>query len=144
IGEQMLLWICARPSVAHNKMIRVSFARWGRGGMGNFLARLKCHSIVAAGAAASALVFSLAGTTPASAGKNDNTLRFASQDVPGSINPYYDINRLVVILADQIWDTLIYRDPDSGEFKSNLATAWRWINDTTLELELRQGVKFHN
>ena len=23
-------------------------------------------------------------------------------------------------------------------------TAWRWIDDTTLEFDLRQGVKFHN
>jgi len=50
-------------------------------------------------------------------------------------------NNLVIgsVDADQVWDTLIYRDPDTGEFKGNLATAWRWLNDTTLELDLRQA-----
>jgi peptide/nickel transport system substrate-binding protein len=43
-----------------------------------------------------------------------------------------------------VWDTLIYRDSDTGEYKGNLAIAWRRIDDRTLELDLRQGVKFHN
>ena len=42
------------------------------------------------------------------------------------------------------WDTLIYRDPKSGQYKGQLATSWKWIDDKTLEMELRQGVKFHN
>ena len=28
--------------------------------------------------------------------------------------------------------------------KPGLATEWRWVNDTTLEMKLRHGVKFHN
>ena len=47
-------------------------------------------------------------------------------------------------MATQVWDTLIYRDPKTNEYKGQLATAWKWIDDKTLELELRQGVKFHN
>src|SRR5262245_16187992 len=44
-----------------------------------------------------------------------------------------------------VWrDSRIYRDPDSGAYRGNLATTWRWIDDKTLELDLRQGVRFHN
>ena len=82
--------------------------------------------------------------SPALAGKADNTVRFSSVDTPPSIDPYFNNVRIGVILADQVWDTLIYRDPVTGAFKGNLATSWRWINDETLELELRQGVQFHN
>jgi peptide/nickel transport system substrate-binding protein len=39
---------------------------------------------------------------------------------------------------------LIYRDPDINEYKGQLATSWKWIDDKTLKFELRQGVKFHN
>jgi peptide/nickel transport system substrate-binding protein len=49
-----------------------------------------------------------------------------------------------VILAYQIWDTLIYRDPKSGDYKGLLATAWKWLDDRTLEVDLRPGVRFHN
>ena len=31
-----------------------------------------------------------------------------------------------------------------GNLVPGLATSWRWLDDRTLELTLRQGVKFHN
>ena len=37
-----------------------------------------------------------------------------------------------------------YRDPKTNEYKGQLATAWKQVDDKTLEFELRQGVKFHN
>ena len=49
-----------------------------------------------------------------------------------------------MIIGHHVWDTLIYRDPKTNEYKGQLATAWRWIDDRTLELELRRGVKFHD
>jgi peptide/nickel transport system substrate-binding protein len=39
---------------------------------------------------------------------------------------------------------LIYRDPRTGELVGLLATAWRWVDDRTLELDLRRGVTFHD
>lgn len=42
------------------------------------------------------------------------------------------------------WDTLIYRDPETFEYKPLLATSWKWVDDVTLDFELRRGVKFHN
>src|SRR5262249_20943194 len=61
-----------------------------------------------------------------------------------TLDPYFNAAFFSAAVADQIWDTLLYRDPETGEYKGNLATAWRRINDKTLEFDLRQGVKFHN
>jgi peptide/nickel transport system substrate-binding protein len=81
---------------------------------------------------------------PAQAGKKDGSLRFAHFDVLQSVDPYFNNQRIGVIIGQQLWDTLIYRDPQTNEYKGQLATAWKWADDKTLELELRQGVKFHN
>jgi peptide/nickel transport system substrate-binding protein len=48
------------------------------------------------------------------------------------------------VLQRAVWDGLIYRDPETNEYKGNLATDWEWIDDKTLELNLREGVTFHN
>src|ERR1700687_5907898 len=82
--------------------------------------------------------------TPAVAGKSDNSVRFGSPFTLASVDPYFDTLVVGNAVADAVWDTLIYRDPQTGEFKGELATDWRWIDDKTLELDLRQGVKFHN
>lgn len=81
---------------------------------------------------------------PAMAGKSDNTIRFAYDQAPESVDPFFNNVRIGVILGQHVWDTLIYRDPNTNEYKGQLATAWRWVDDRTLELDLRQGVKFHN
>ena len=84
------------------------------------------------------------GGASGQAAKKDNTLRFAYQQVLENVDPYFNNLRLGVIVGQLAWDTLIYRDPNTNEYKPQLATSWKWVDDTTLELELRQGVKFHN
>lgn len=81
---------------------------------------------------------------PALAGKKDDTIRFAYDQVIENVDPFYNNVRLGVILGNTVWDTLIYRDPKTNEYRGQLATSWKWVDDRTLELELRQGVKFHN
>src|SRR5215467_5985340 len=89
-------------------------------------------------------VMASAFATPVFAGKRDNSVRFVEEQSVDSLDPYFNNVRIGVILAHHIWDTLVYRDPTTGEYKGELATSWKWIDDTTLELELRKGVKFHN
>lgn len=89
---------------------------------------------------AAAVAFAL----PTEAGKRDNSVKWASNQVPESLDAYFNNVRIGVILAHHIWDTLIYRDPKTNEYKPSLATTWRWVDDTTLEFDLRKGVKFHN
>ncbi len=81
---------------------------------------------------------------PVLAGKADNSIRFAAYTTLDSADVYFTNSRLALIIADSVWDTLIFRDPETGAFKGNLATDWRWIDDRTLELDLRRGVRFHN
>ena len=80
----------------------------------------------------------------AEAAKKDNSLRFAYDQVLDNVDPYFNNVRLGVIISQTVWDTLIYRDPTTNEYKPQLATSWKWIDEKTLELELREGVKFHN
>ena len=42
-----------------------------------------------------------------------------------------------------VFEHLVAFDKD-GTLVPRLATAWRWLDDRTLEMTLRQGVKFHN
>ena len=42
-----------------------------------------------------------------------------------------------------VFEHLVELDKD-GKLVPKLATGWQWLDDRTLELTLRQGVKFHN
>lgn len=90
------------------------------------------------------LAVTLALMGAAQAGKRDNTLRIAANQVPENLDAYFNNVRIGVIVAHHVWDQLIYRDPKSGEYKPLLATAWKWADPKTLEIELRKGVRFHN
>jgi peptide/nickel transport system substrate-binding protein len=81
---------------------------------------------------------------PAFAGKRDNSIRFAYDQAPENVDPFFNNVRIGVIIGQQVWDTLVYRDPKTNEYKGQLATAWKWIDDKTLDVDLRHGVKFHN
>lgn len=83
-------------------------------------------------------------SSPALADKQNDTLRMAYDQAPESIDPYFNNVRIGVIIAANVWDTLLYRDPLTNEYKGQLAKSWKQIDDRTLELELRQGIKFHN
>lgn len=85
-----------------------------------------------------------AGGPAAHADKKGDVLRFANDQTPESLDPYFNNVQIGQIVSHHVWDHLIERDPKTGEYRPSLATAWRWIDDTTLEFDLRQGVKFHN
>lgn len=94
--------------------------------------------------AAGALALGLLFAAPASASKKTDTLEMAYDQAPESVDPYFNNVRIGVIVAANVWDTLLYRDPVTHEYKGQLAKSWKQVNDKTLEFELRQGVKFHN
>ena len=85
-----------------------------------------------------------AAPQPTWADKASNTLVFASDSEPENVSPYHNNVREGVILARHAWDTLIHRNPATGVYEPMLATSWNWVDPQTLDLDLRQGVTFHD
>lgn len=94
----------------------------------------------------SALTGSALLTAPqvALADKSDNSLTVAFEEELQNMDSYFNIDRMGIIVARHIWDSLLYRDPADFSYKPALATSYEWIDDTTMEFKLREGVQFHN
>ena len=91
-----------------------------------------------------AAAFAVAASSPALAGKDDDTFTWSTSTEIGTADIYYGNLREVLINAYAMCDSLIYRDPKTNEYEPLLATSWDWTDDKTLELKLREGVKFHD
>ena len=98
--------------------------------------------IGAAGVAAAGLMpkGALAQAKPRSGG----TLRVAMPYNPAAIDPMTGRNLPDFNTLFALYDALIDFDPDSLALKPGLAKSWRWTDDKTLVLQLRDGVKFHD
>lgn len=81
---------------------------------------------------------------PAWADKSTDTLTWTTGRELSFSLPYFVTSREQLILESLSHDTLVYRTPQSGQYEPLLATSWQWVNDTTLEFRLREGVTFHN
>ena len=81
---------------------------------------------------------------PAFAEKSTDTLRIQFNDAVPNIDMYFNSQRTGLILAHHCWDMLVHRDPATFESKPLLATDWKLVDDTTLDMNIRQGVKFHD
>ena len=88
--------------------------------------------------------FAVLASFPAFAGKDNDTLIWATATEMDTPDLYYGNQREALITAYAQCDSLLYRDPKTNEYLPLLATSWRWLDDTTLEMELRKGVKFHD
>jgi len=78
-------------------------------------------------------------------------LVIAVNKLPRSLEGAEKTGNVDVRVTYSIYDTLIRRDflnpPKAGELPKlapGLATSWKRVDDTTLELKLRKGVTFHN
>lgn len=71
-------------------------------------------------------------------------------DTPATLEPAKELSNVGTRVSYSIFDTLIRRDFLSAEGGSGsklvpgLAESWKRIDDLTLEVKLREGVKFHN
>lgn len=81
---------------------------------------------------------------PAQAQKAADTLRVTWWDAVPNVIPYFNQQRSGFVVSHQVWDGLVYRDPDTFKILPLLATSWKYIDDTTLEFTLRKGVKFQD
>lgn len=74
-------------------------------------------------------------------------LRIAVQKDPvtNTVDPQREISNVGSRIIHNVFDSLIGIDyRDNFRLKPRLATSWKRIDDRTLELELRRGVKFHD
>src|SRR5881296_4019654 len=94
----------------------------------------------------SALFLLLAlGCPPAvDAQTRDDTLIYALQSDVDSWDPPNSVLREAIILGYHVFDHLAVRDLKTRRVVPNLAVSWKALDDTTWELKLRQGVKFHD
>ncbi|NVK62846.1 MAG: ABC transporter substrate-binding protein, partial [Rhodobacteraceae bacterium] len=92
---------------------------------------------------ASALALSLAAGA-AHAGKSDDTLNVAFAAEPEPLDSYKIAGRQGLILARHIYDGLLYKDLNTGEFLPALAESYEYVEPLVMEFKLREGVKFHN
>ncbi len=97
-------------------------------------------------ASAASLAAAITVASPALAGKGDNSLNVAwgSTGPIENVDSYFNTNRTGIWFTRMVWDQLVYRDPETFEYKPLLATGWERLGDKTWRFNLRQGVTFHN
>lgn len=88
----------------------------------------------------------LAALLPLSALANraDDTVRIAFAKELDNADIYFSSARESTIFGYAVFDPLVERDPETGEWVGNLAESFEWVDDLTLEFTLRQGITFHN
>jgi peptide/nickel transport system substrate-binding protein len=74
----------------------------------------------------------------------DDTVVYAIQSDMQNWDPPNSVLRESIILGYHVFDHLAARDLKTGKVGPSLATSWRNLDDTTWEVKLRQGVKFHD
>ena len=80
----------------------------------------------------------------AQAGKKNDTLIAATQREITNVDKYFNATRIGTMIQHMTWDFLLHIDRDTNKIVPALATSWKFVNDKTIELELRKGVKFHS
>ena len=93
-------------------------------------------------AAATLAVALLAG--PATAQKAQDTLRIAFGDPISTTDPYIDPKPETSLTSDAIYDKLFMYLSATREFKPVLAKSWKQVSPTVLEVQIREGVTFHD
>jgi peptide/nickel transport system substrate-binding protein len=94
--------------------------------------------------AALALPALLAAAVPAVADKSSDTLNVAWEASIPTLDFYFLSIDEGYSIAQSVCDALVFRDPATLEIKPLLATSWEWTAPRTLDLTLREGVKFHD
>ncbi|HZZ94407.1 MAG TPA: ABC transporter substrate-binding protein [Usitatibacter sp.] len=98
----------------------------------------------AAAAAALALAAALACPVPAFAAKSDDTLVVALQRGITSVDYLYTTKREYIILSLLTDDGLTEVDPETLEVRPLAARSWKAVDDKTIDVTIRDDVKFHD
>lgn len=82
--------------------------------------------------------------SPALAQKAKDTLRIAVHQPISTIDGIFDPSPQTSLTSRMVLDYLINFDPRTKTYVPGLAESWTRIDDRTIELRLRKGIKFHN
>ena len=77
------------------------------------------------------------------AGAHAQTLRFASQGDPQTMDPHSQNESFTNSVNQQVYEYLIHRDKQLN-FVPGLATSWEQVSPLKWRFKIRQGVKFHD
>jgi peptide/nickel transport system substrate-binding protein len=83
-------------------------------------------------------------SAPAAAGPADDTLRIATTDWWGTLDPYQFPLDEAAVFSQSVYETLLRFDEHDHKFVPALARSWQKIDDRTYEFQLRDDVTFHN
>jgi len=70
------------------------------------------------------------------------TLTVGTQDAADGFDPTVNSNCGLGLML--VYDTVLYRNPETGEVGPMIAESFEFTDDTTLVLQIREGVKFSN
>src|SRR5918996_5033933 len=92
------------------------------------------------------LLLVIALLTPADlfAQTRDDTIVYAVQSDVQTWDPPNSVLRESIIFGYHVFDHLAARDLKTGKVGPSLAVSWKNVDDTTWEVKLRKGVKFHD
>src|SRR5580765_5341775 len=90
------------------------------------------------------LAFTLIVPAGVLAQTKDDTLVYALQSDVQNWDPPNSVLRESIILGYQVFDHLAARDIKTGKVGPSLAVSWKNVDESTWEVKLRKGVKFHD
>ncbi len=90
-----------------------------------------------------AIAYALPGI-PAHAQKSKDTLRVALVDPVSTPVLYEDPKPETGLLSSAAFDSLLCFDEKQGAIRPHLATSWEMVDERTLEMTLRNDVRFHD
>jgi peptide/nickel transport system substrate-binding protein len=91
-----------------------------------------------------AVAVSFVGLAPALADQSDDTMRVAFAEEILNLDYNYTTKREYIILSDLIDEGLFDYDPASNTYVPSVATGFTYVDDTTIEVSLRDGIMFHD
>ena len=83
-------------------------------------------------------------SSPASAQKSQDTLRYAINNPFSSLSQYFEATDESSIFTRRVYESLIAYDEHNNKFVPLLAKSWKRVNPTTIEFDLRDDIVFHN
>ncbi|CAI6085703.1 ABC transporter substrate-binding protein [Cohnella sp. JJ-181] len=102
-------------------------------------------SAAGTGTGASASAAASTGASDTTASKELDVLRVGVAELPANMDPIRGVGNATIRIQYNVFETLMQADQkNDSALKPMLATEWKRIDDKTLEVKLRQGVKFHN